>query len=315
MKDKKTDMLSTRHLRISTTDRMPWSVLALGLFLHALLIPSAHAAAPTFEASAFTMLQTSKGFLHDGPTFSPTFSEAYAEVTSGNAKWFGSATADNKGNLEVGVDKTIDSVLTGTSLAQSELKLDYTYESGAQYGAVEFTVQAGEILFPTRSDLNLPGRGLTGFLQINLNAYINGKETSRYFYFLKLNSTDTGFEIAPNSTSSGLLSIDLVLSGDRGVWGVKTKEFSDLLLLPELQKGEKLEIRYIMWASADNTNPDYLHGISAKFGDPLHLTEADSRAGFNLAPAAPVPLPGTFGLFASTLSGFWLLRRRANPSA
>ncbi len=231
-------------------------------------------------------------------------------------RWFSSAYADKEGNLEVGVDNDPASGVRGESVANSVVTLIDTYNGGPRPASVEFTLQAGEILFETDPRVRgAPGFGSLGQINAFLSMDLNGTPIDLFQHSLILFSTDTGFEIDPRSSSTGLLSIDSVSAGTGGVWGVRTKEFTGVAVLPPLEVGDKYSINYSMAAIGDMLNPiDQNLGISAKIGDPLDFVHAGGLRLITDSDAPPPPpvgiaLPNSFSLLLAAAAAALLQRR------
>ncbi len=228
--------------------------------------------------------------------------ESYSEAPGVlGGKWFASALAEPDGNLEVGVDNDLPTLLRGTSRADATLFLTHRYTSGSRIGAIEFTVQSGEILFKTPRKETAPAVGThAASLRIFLTAFINKVEVAEYLFSLKLVSTNGGFDIDPASTGTALVHIDHVFSGDGGVWGLTTAGFTDVLLLPRLEPNDLLEVAYDMTARGEEHG--YLDigiGVSAKIGDPLDL----QGGGVLTVPPDVIPEPSTGSLLALGILG------------
>jgi hypothetical protein len=223
--------------------------------------------------------------------------ESYSEAPGiVGGKWFASALAEHDGNLEVGVDNDRATFLRGTSSADATLFLTHRYTSGPRISAVEFTIQSGEILFTTPRKETAPAVGThAGSLDALLTATINKVQVAQYIFYLKLISTNGGFEIDPASSDTALVHLNQVFSGEGGVWGVKTASFTDVLLLPALAPNDLLEITYQMRARGEvHGYVDIGIGVSAKIGDPLDL----QGGGILNVPPDPVPEPATSFLLA-----------------
>lgn len=292
---------TSRHFTVGF-DVFPWlreSATAWLLLLAGLLLP-AHALAVKVDSFVSTLARVEpdgKGPSTDVDSSQTAAAESYSEVSGSlGTVWFASALADHQGNMEVGVDNDLNTFFRGTSRADASLFLTHRYQSGARIAAVEFTIQGGEILFTTPRQQIPPAVGThSASLTAQLTATLNGVDVAQYNFFLKLVSTDGGFDISPASTDTALVHISEVFSGAGGVWGLKTASFTDVLLLPPLEPDDLLRINYHMSAVGEvHQRPDLGLGVSAKIGDPLDL----QTGGILTVPLDPVPEPATLSMLA-----------------
>ena len=246
--------------------------LVIGVVL-ALLVHTAAFAGPfiidTSSHASVSPLGRTPSSDHDRSNGAST--EAYVEIPGVlGGKWFASGKAETNGNLEVGVDNDLSTLLRGDSFALAGLSLEQRYLSGAQVAAIEFTIQAAEILFTTSTTHVAPQPGThDGFFKVELMAFVNGLEVNSFEYLLGLTSTNGLFAI-DRFSSSALGQIDQTFTGAGAKWGVTTRAYDGVLLLPPLEPNDVLSVGYIMTAEGKLRGlADVGSGISVKIGDPL----------------------------------------------
>ena len=200
-------------------------------------------------------------------------SESYVEIAGVlGGKWFASSKAEPDGNIEVGVDNGLATLLRGNSSAVAGLDLQRRYVSGAQVAAVEFTIQAAEILFTTSTTHAAPQAGThDGFFKVELIAFVNGLEVISFEYLLGLTSTDSGLFEIDRFSNNALSQIDQTFTGAGAKWGVTTRAYDGVLLLPPLEPNDVLFVNNVMTAEGKLRGlQDVGSGISVKIGDPLN---------------------------------------------
>lgn len=247
--------------------------------------------------------------------------ESYVESVnrfSGIREAMASATADDKGNAEVGTE--VGKGGTGYSTATSTTKIGYTNNTtNAQNVTFKFEILPGEVLIRDIQSDGLPvvSGAFSGGVMYAIN-YINKNNVMLNVYDCQFSiiSVARTWETGADTNQCGFDQVDEYFDGN-GQYGATL--LGDTVETPYfLQPGETIFAQLHMFAWANKLIVDWSGLMSAKLGDPLDPTVQSS---FSIdvvdvtTPPSQVPEPASAWLAGLALLSLGIARAKRSGGA
>ena len=245
-----------------------------------------------------------------GPATSGTAESFVEQTSSGQRVGMASALADDKGNIEVGVELAMGwrGVASALSLFTTRI---HNPETEFMEALIHFTVLPGELLFKDTGNFDLPtlpGRysGQVGYASSVTSG--TGEITPFSDCQIGIDALSKTWGYAANTTPCGQSLVSQIFLGDSDLWGVSTKQ-REVNLLVGMQPGETISVTYSMFARAESRFLDWPGLFSVKFGDPLDATVGSGFSVTFQPVTHSVPSPASAALAALAVLALAATRR------
>lgn len=249
-----------------------------------------------------------------GPASSGTLESFVDQTSSGQRVGMASALADDKGNVEVGVELAMGwrGVASAMSLFTTRI---HNPETEFMEALIHFTVLPGELLFKGTGDFDLPtipGRysGQVGYA----TSVTSGKGETSTFPECKvgIDTESKAWAYAADTTPCGRSLVERIYLGESDLWGFSTKQ-QEVYMLVGMQPGETISVAYSLFARAESRFLDWPGLFSVKLGDPLDSTVGSGFSVTFQPVDHSVPAPASGALAALALLTLAMNRRGPRP--